>query len=85
MGQAISSASRDLPKTRLAWSRTTNHDANTELGAHVERTLACFLTTGPKTFTERISGEETEMKYLFAWGLGVPGVLIVAWFLMSHH
>jgi hypothetical protein len=29
--------------------------------------------------------EENFMKYLFAWGLGVPGVLIVAWFLMSHH
>jgi len=25
------------------------------------------------------------MKYLLAWGLGVPGVVIVIWFLMSHH
>jgi hypothetical protein len=29
--------------------------------------------------------EEAEMKYLVAWGLGVPGALIVVWFLMSHH
>jgi hypothetical protein len=28
---------------------------------------------------------DTTMKYLFAWGLGVPGVLIVVWFLMSNH
>jgi hypothetical protein len=28
--------------------------------------------------------EEADMKYLLAWGLGVPGVLIVAWFLISH-
>jgi hypothetical protein len=25
------------------------------------------------------------MKYLFAWMLGVPGVVIVIWFLMNHH
>jgi len=25
------------------------------------------------------------MKYLFAWMLGVPGIVIVIWFLMSHH
>ena len=24
------------------------------------------------------------MKYLVAWGLGVPGVLIVAWYLLNH-
>jgi hypothetical protein len=50
VGQAISSASRDLPKTRLAWSRTSNHDANTELGAHVERPLTCFPHGGTKHF-----------------------------------
>jgi hypothetical protein len=32
------------------------------------------------------SGKETHhMKYLLAWGLGVPGIVIVIWFLMSHH
>jgi len=25
------------------------------------------------------------MKYLVAWGLGVPGALVLVWFLMSHH
>jgi len=25
------------------------------------------------------------MKYLVAWLLGVPGVLVLAWFLFSHH
>jgi hypothetical protein len=39
--------------------------------------------TGRKYEPER--KRETTMKYLFAWGLGVPGVLIVAWFLMNHH
>ena len=34
-------------------------------------------------FTKR--GKEEAMKYLIAWGLGVPGVVIVIWFLMNHH
>jgi len=25
------------------------------------------------------------MKYMFAWLLGVPGVIIIAWFLLNHH
>jgi len=25
------------------------------------------------------------MKYIAAWALGVPGVLVLAWFLLSHH
>ncbi len=29
--------------------------------------------------------KEIHMKYLFAWALGVPGVLVIAWFLFSHH
>jgi len=29
--------------------------------------------------------EGAHMKYLIAWGLGIPGVLVVIWFLMSHH
>jgi hypothetical protein len=29
--------------------------------------------------------KEAHMKYLIAWGLGVPGVVIVIWFLMNHH
>jgi len=28
--------------------------------------------------------EGTEMKYLFAWVLGVPGGLILLWFLFNH-
>jgi hypothetical protein len=29
--------------------------------------------------------KENEMKYLLAWALGVPGFLVVVWFLVSHH
>jgi hypothetical protein len=25
------------------------------------------------------------MRYLIAWVLGVPGIVVVIWFLMSHH
>jgi hypothetical protein len=25
------------------------------------------------------------MRYLLAWALGVPGVIVVLWFLVSHH
>jgi hypothetical protein len=28
---------------------------------------------------------EISMKYMFAWLLGVPGVIIIAWFLLNHH
>lgn len=31
-----------------------------------------------------IAPEEMEMKYLLAWILGVPGGLILLWFLFSH-
>jgi len=31
------------------------------------------------------SGPEAYMKYMFAWLLGVPGGLIVLWFLFNHH
>lgn len=30
-------------------------------------------------------GQETFMRYILAWALGVPGILVVLWFLMSHH
>ena len=31
-------------------------------------------------------GEEiNQMQYIVAWALGVPGVLIVVWYLMNHH
>jgi len=29
--------------------------------------------------------EDFQMKYMFAWLLGVPGVVIILWFLVSHH
>ena len=29
--------------------------------------------------------EEQQMRYIVAWALGVPGVVVVIWFLMSHH
>jgi hypothetical protein len=41
------------------------------------RTATCF--TAP-----RKAGTK-QMKYLLAWALGVPGIVIVIWFLMSHH
>ena len=44
-----------------------------------QRSIRCLLPGS------RLSGEEKRMKYLVAWGLGVPGVLVVIWFLMSHH
>ncbi|MCU1327178.1 MAG: hypothetical protein JWN34_2548 [Bryobacterales bacterium] len=31
------------------------------------------------------SRQEEIMKYLVAWGLGLPGVLVLAWFLLNHH
>jgi hypothetical protein len=31
-----------------------------------------------------IHAEVNEMKYLFAWILGVPGILIFAWFIFRH-
>jgi hypothetical protein len=45
--------------------------------------LACsFIRNRKIRFTiER----KLRMKYLIAWGLGVPGVLIVIWFLINHH
>jgi hypothetical protein len=30
-------------------------------------------------------GGNLPMKYMFAWLLGVPGFVIVIWFLLSHH
>lgn len=29
--------------------------------------------------------ERKTMKYLVAWLLGVPGIVVVLWFLFSHH
>ena len=29
--------------------------------------------------------EEIKMRYLLAWLLGVPGAVIIVWFLLSHH
>src|SRR5450432_4239132 len=31
------------------------------------------------------SPECEEMKYIAAWALGVPGALVLLWFLFSHH
>jgi hypothetical protein len=31
-----------------------------------------------------LSGRSNQMKYLIAWGLGVPGVLVFAWLLMNR-
>jgi hypothetical protein len=28
--------------------------------------------------------EEGDMKYLFAWLIGVPGILVFIWFCMAH-
>jgi hypothetical protein len=68
------------PQVRLTVMQTPG------LGTHIEWPLKCFSHGGTKhLFSRKKSREETQMKYLFAWGLGVPGVLIVAWFLMSHH
>jgi len=25
------------------------------------------------------------MRYIIAWALGVPGILVIAWFLLAHH
>jgi hypothetical protein len=33
----------------------------------------------------RTPGRGLKMKYIVAWALGVPGILVVLWFLLSHH
>jgi hypothetical protein len=38
-----------------------------------------------EAYKSHLSERSIDMKYLVAWGLGIPGVLIVIWFLMSHH
>ena len=38
----------------------------------------------PHMLLFRMRGEK-QVRYLIAWALGVPGVLIVVWFLMGHH
>jgi hypothetical protein len=52
-----------------------------------ERPLTCCTHGWGRT--KKLSHLKVErryiVKYLFAWGLGVPGVLIVTWFLMNHH
>jgi hypothetical protein len=30
------------------------------------------------------AGEHRVMKYLFAWIIGVPGILVFVWFMMNH-
>jgi len=45
----------------------------------------CSNDKGPSRAFQLQQGEEIQMKYLIAWGIGVPGVLVVIWFLMSHH
>jgi hypothetical protein len=51
-------------------------------GLSLHTTAPCMLYNVGVQFKE--AREEADMKYLLAWGLGVPGVLIVAWFLISH-
>jgi hypothetical protein len=43
----------------------------------------CFPRDSPHA-GRRCLGRRGEMKYLFAWLLGVPGILIILWFLLSH-
>ena len=33
----------------------------------------------------KIDGGGKNMRYIIAWALGVPGILVVLWFLMAHH
>lgn len=54
------------------------------MGDSRERKKVSRVHTGRRTDEPKRKGEAT-MKYLFAWVLGVPGVLIAAWFLMNHH
>jgi hypothetical protein len=35
--------------------------------------------------TRSYQKEERTMKYILAWALGVPGVLVFGWFLINHH
>jgi hypothetical protein len=32
-----------------------------------------------------LDASEVLMKYILAWALGVPGVVVLLWFLMAHH
>jgi hypothetical protein len=34
---------------------------------------------------QRDPAEEMDVRYLIAWLLGVPGAVIIVWFLLSHH
>jgi hypothetical protein len=46
----------------------------------------CLNTHGGRqTAQGRADREGETMKYLAAWLLGVPGVLVIGWFLLSHH
>jgi len=47
-----------------------------------KRPLKCLSTVGPGIYIPE--ERKVNMKYLVAWGLGVPGVLIVIWFLINH-
>jgi hypothetical protein len=42
-----------------------------------------YVWVWPENCPIKLRGELT-MKYLFAWILGVPGGLIVLWFLFNH-
>jgi len=42
------------------------------------------LAQRPEKCTVIHRGEE-DMRYIVAWMLGVPGIVVVIWFLMSHH
>ena len=54
-----------------------------ELHTKAERPLACYHPRRESRFLSVREG--VHMKHLVAWGFGIPGVLIVIWFLMSHH
>jgi hypothetical protein len=44
----------------------------------------CRLSRDPSHAGCRCLGRGIEMKYLFACLLGVPGILIILWFLLNH-
>jgi hypothetical protein len=72
-------------KARFSNGRMSNRDAIARIA--YSRREAPYVPTheGTNTFQFQERYREIQMKYLVAWGLGVPGVLIVIWFLMSHH
>jgi hypothetical protein len=72
----------------LAFCQGRNTGAKTWLGTRNAIRDARSTVSGHQTAQAQVLNSELgrfSMKYMFAWLLGVPGVIIIAWFLLNHH